>query len=378
MTATGPPQSAICVVANSRSALTSDLSGRSAASRIIHCSGWDLLTCVSSEMAVTPVPARGDRRHCYYLAAQVILSFGVSLAEDTEVSAPELGVVDGTDRGADAVREPGQVVDEQLRTRLVGREAVARVGQHERVREVRVRAVDQRHVAVDGRSRRVVVVLDPDRLGGDATRLEGDALLGGRGGGNANAQAGVHAERRVLELPGRVVDAVDAAVREVPAGDAAVVQRDRGGDQAGGVEVSRGALDRRHEVLGRVGVAGAEQDDRLADLGALTQDVHDEVRGAVGAEGPAEDVDAVLTTGRGRRGGRHRAYGPDSTDEGERRRAGEQLALDGHVRSLRESTVVPCARLSEPTSAAWSQKRSGDPGVPGPGRGGLGRTGTAD
>src|SRR5580700_1968767 len=48
MIATGPPQSAICVVSNSRSAVTSDRSGRSAASWIVHCSGWDLLTCVSS------------------------------------------------------------------------------------------------------------------------------------------------------------------------------------------------------------------------------------------------------------------------------------------------------------------------------------------
>jgi hypothetical protein len=48
MIATGPPQSASCVVANSRSAVTSDLSGRSATSRTVHCSGWDLLTCVSS------------------------------------------------------------------------------------------------------------------------------------------------------------------------------------------------------------------------------------------------------------------------------------------------------------------------------------------
>ena len=33
------------VVANSRRAFTSDFSGRWLASRIIHCSGWDLLTC---------------------------------------------------------------------------------------------------------------------------------------------------------------------------------------------------------------------------------------------------------------------------------------------------------------------------------------------
>src|SRR5690242_11831124 len=118
------------------------------------------------------------------------------LAEVAEVSAPELGVVDGTDRGADAVRETGQVVDEDLRARLVGREAVGRVGHHERVREVRVRAVDQRHVTGTQGERRVVDVDDPDGLRRDATRLEGDALLGGRGGGNANAQAAVNAERR--------------------------------------------------------------------------------------------------------------------------------------------------------------------------------------
>src|SRR5690242_17983647 len=211
----------------------------------------------------------GDRRRCYRLSRYLLLrslrASVFSLTEDAEVSAPELGVVDGTDRGATTLRETGQVLDLELRTRLVGREPVGRVAQHERVREVRVRAVDQRHVtAVEG-GRRVVGVDDPDRLGRDATRLEGDALALGRGGGDTNAQAGVHAERRVLDLDGRVVDAGRAAVREVPAGDAAVVQRDRGGDQAGGVEVSRSALDRRHEVLGRVGVAGAEQDDRRSE-----------------------------------------------------------------------------------------------------------------
>src|SRR6185437_7575041 len=114
---------------------------------------------------------------------------------------------DGTDRGADAVRETGQVLDLELRARLVGREPVGRVAQHERVREVRVRAVDHRHVSVVEGGRRVVGVDDPDRLGGDATRLEGDALALGRGGGDAHAQAGVHAERRVLDLDGRVVNA---------------------------------------------------------------------------------------------------------------------------------------------------------------------------
>src|SRR6185369_8004668 len=158
--------------------------------------------------AVAPAPWRGPAPLLLLAvlpATQVAPSSGVSLTEDAEVSAPELGVVDGTDRGADAVRETGQVLDLQLRTRLVGREAVGRVGQHERVREVRVRAVDQRDVPVQRRSRRVVVVLDPDRLGRDATRLEGDALALGRGGRDTHAQAGVHAERRVLELPRRVV-----------------------------------------------------------------------------------------------------------------------------------------------------------------------------
>src|SRR5689334_9081289 len=168
--------------------------------------------------AVAPVPWRGPAPLLLLAvlpATQVAPSFGFSLAEDAEVSAPELGVVDGTDRGADAVRETGQVVDEQLRARLVGREAVGRVGQHERVREVRVRAVDQRHVTGAQRGRRVVDVHDPDGLGGDATGLQGHALLGRRGGGNADAEAGVHAVRRVLNLDRRVVNAGQQAVREV-------------------------------------------------------------------------------------------------------------------------------------------------------------------
>src|SRR3954470_24552305 len=248
------------------------------------------------------------------------------LAEDAEVSAPELEVADGADLETAALRETGQVVDEQLRTRAVGREAVARVGQHERVREVGVRAVDQRDVTTVQRGRRVVGVNDPDRLGRDATRLEGNALLGRGGGGNADAEAGVHAERRVLELDRRVVNAVDATVREVGAGDAAVVQRNRGGNQAGREEVGRGALDRRSEVLGRVSVAGPEEDDRLADLRALTEHVQHVVRGVVRPERPAEDVDAVETpaTRRGSRRSRHRANGANAVDEGQRRRTGEQ------------------------------------------------------
>src|SRR6201992_3754970 len=51
MIATGPPQSAIWVVSNSRSAATSDRSGRSMTSLIVHCSGCDLLTRASSGWA---------------------------------------------------------------------------------------------------------------------------------------------------------------------------------------------------------------------------------------------------------------------------------------------------------------------------------------
>src|SRR5579859_6264860 len=112
-------------------------------------------------LAGTGATVTAGRATCYSGAP----SFGFSLTENAEVSAPELGVVDGTDRGADAVRETGQVGDEQLRARPVGREAVARVGQHERVREVVVRAVDQRDVAVVQRGRGVVDVQDPHGLG---------------------------------------------------------------------------------------------------------------------------------------------------------------------------------------------------------------------
>src|SRR5256884_1324956 len=85
---------------------------------------------------------RGSRRLCCRSGAELQRL----LAENAEVSAPELVVLNRADRAAEAVREAGQVLDEQLRPRLVGRVAVLRVGQHERMREVRVRAVDQRHV----------------------------------------------------------------------------------------------------------------------------------------------------------------------------------------------------------------------------------------
>src|SRR5438874_13128580 len=116
--------------------------------------------------AVAPAPWRGPAPLLLRVVLPVaqVAGLRVSLTEDAEVSAPELGVVDGTDRGADAVRETSQVVDEQLRARPVGREAVTRVGQHVRVAEVRRRAVDQRHVTAVQRGRRVVGVDDPDRL----------------------------------------------------------------------------------------------------------------------------------------------------------------------------------------------------------------------
>src|SRR5690349_5888784 len=62
MIATGPPQSASCVVANSRNAVTSDLSGRSATSRTVHWSGWDLLTCISSGIGCSGTRPRSSSR----------------------------------------------------------------------------------------------------------------------------------------------------------------------------------------------------------------------------------------------------------------------------------------------------------------------------
>src|SRR5437016_1861829 len=114
----------------------------------------------------------------------------------------------------------------QREPRDVGRLAVARVGHHERVREVRVRAVDEREVTLqERRERQVERVQDPHGPGGHAARLEGDALVLECGGGDAHAQAAVHAEGRVLLLEGRLVNGVDAAV--------AVVQVHLGGHQAG-------------------------------------------------------------------------------------------------------------------------------------------------
>src|SRR4029077_5188092 len=224
------------------------------------------------------------------------------LLEDPEVGAPELVVVHGAqlrpgDEGRRAgVGETGEVGDHELRTRLVGRNGEVRVGQHERVGEVRVRTVDQRHVpAGDEGVKRVQEVQDPHGLGRHATGLQRHAFVVERGGGHAQAQAGVHAEGRVLVLEGRVFGEAGRA--------AAVVQVDRGGDQAGREEVGHGALERHGKVFGRVEVRGTEQDDRLADLLALAQYVNHEVGRLVGAELVAEDVDAgVPARRRGRAG----------------------------------------------------------------------------
>src|SRR5205823_14148110 len=129
---------------------------------------------------------------------------------------------------------------------------------------VRVRTVDQRHVAVgDGR---VEGVDDPDGLRRSATRLEADLAVLRGGAGNADAQAAAHAEGRVLELERRVVR-VAVAVRPRRGGRqaeaSAVVQLNRGRHEAGPEEVGGQALERRVDVFRGVRVAGAEQDDRF-------------------------------------------------------------------------------------------------------------------
>jgi hypothetical protein len=60
-------------------------------------------------------------------------------------------------------------------------------------------------------------------------------------------------------------------------------------------------------------------------------------------------------------------------------RTSKQLALQGHG-SFPSWNPQPCPAHGCPNRPPrwWSQKLSGGPGVPGPGRGGLGRTGTAD
>src|SRR5580693_455003 len=94
-------------------------------------------------MTVTPVP-RGGPASPGYSGCELRL-----LLELAEGRAPELVPVRaGTEEVAGVERETGQVADEELRARLVGRDARGRVGQHERLGEVGVRAVDQREVPV--------------------------------------------------------------------------------------------------------------------------------------------------------------------------------------------------------------------------------------
>src|ERR1039457_5978731 len=258
-------------------------------------------------------------------------------SEDAQVSAEELAGVDGALREAAGALETSQVADVQLRPRLVGRVTAGRVGEDERLREVAVRAVDQRNVTVANGVRGVD---DPHGLGGAATRRQRDLLTGDGGAGDTRAEPAVHAVRRGRELERRVV-------REAR-GARTVVQVDGCGNEAGRVEVSHGALVREGVVLRRVAVGHAEQDLRLAELLALTQRVKHEVRVRVRAEVVVEDVDADRATGRGGRAGGRGGYRAGASDQGQRRRGGEDLALDGHEVPFVEPTAVPCARLSMP------------------------------
>src|SRR5579872_2828353 len=88
-------------------------------------------------ITVTPVPRGGPASPGYSgCELRVLLEF-------PEGRAPELvRVRAGAEQVADVERETGEVGDHELRTRPVGREADVRVGEHERVREVGVRAVD--------------------------------------------------------------------------------------------------------------------------------------------------------------------------------------------------------------------------------------------
>src|SRR5208282_3293818 len=70
------------------------------------------------------------------------------LLQDAQVGTVQLVAVDGPGREPVRTLEPGQVADVQLRPRHVGRVSGGRVGQHERLREVGVRTVDQRNVTM--------------------------------------------------------------------------------------------------------------------------------------------------------------------------------------------------------------------------------------
>src|SRR5205823_9457342 len=93
-----------------------------------------------------------------------------------------------------------------------------------------------------------------------------------------------------------------------------------------------------------------EQDHRLTDLGALTPHVQHEVRGAVRAELAAEDVDAGASARRGGRGGGEHTHRADATDQGQRRRSGEDLALETHGEfpSWNDSRTLRTAVVASP------------------------------
>src|ERR1700721_3665389 len=92
---------------------------------------------------VTPAPSRRPASPGYSgCEFRLLLEF-------PEGRAPELvRVRAGAEQVADLERETGEVGDDELRTRLVGREGLGRVGQNERGGEVGGRAVDQRNVPV--------------------------------------------------------------------------------------------------------------------------------------------------------------------------------------------------------------------------------------
>src|SRR3984957_12269808 len=284
--------------------------------------GHGRLLVPHSTVAPTPPGADATVLLRFCAVTQVLNCY---LLLDTEVGTVELVGVDGAeDRLAVRTLFASQVGDVQLRPRLVGRVSAARGGGHVRLGEVGVGAVDQRDVAA---TNRVGGVDDPQRLGGDATGLQRNALARDGRRRDTGAQAAVHAIRVVLNLERRVIR--ESAATQ--GGAATVVQVHSRGNEAGCVEVRHQALVGDGVVQRRVAVAGAEQDLRLADLLALTQRVQAEHRGGVGAEVTAEDVDGRGASRRGGRVGVQRPYSTDTADEGNRRRGGENLALDGHA-----------------------------------------------
>src|SRR6202453_3012718 len=227
---------------------------------------------------------RADATWCCYCELTGLFA----LRQDATVSRPQLV---GVDR---ASGEAENVVDVQRRPRGVGRVAALPVGQAVRGGEVRVRTVDQclfvsaqREVDTEERVRALLegeavvarlvgrVGGDPEGLAGHATRLQGHVLAGDRGRGNARAQTGLHTVRGVHELVSKVVALAGAGAggRGPERGAAAVLQVHLRRDQAERVELGHKALAVDGEVLSRVAVAGAEQDDRGAGHVALLEGV---------------------------------------------------------------------------------------------------------